>query len=366
MRIVSPGFSRPRVKTLSIDGEIGLRNSGGFDEAQTARHRQAQSDIGKRIFGIAAGADKGANLRARVERRYALPERDDTPGNLQPRHVGFTGRRRIASLALKTIRSVDAGGDHFDQNLTRPRHRNRRRAQADHFRTAGAVEKNFPHGFRRRQDLYSKICTFEHLLLARVKSPEREEDAQNRRCSKSKSWSMFLSEKSVNFSGTCSETGASRALFLTPTPVSQARHHQTSATPSPRSRAAAGDMSIARTSSRRTAALASTGGHADLAWYYFHKTIVCLVRVLRICLLGGILIALVLPAFDGARASAWLAPPGKGQIITTAVFSDSTRYFDASGRASIPDSGLCEILAWLLSRIWLERRIHACRAPFFR
>ncbi|MDR3407416.1 MAG: hypothetical protein P4L68_02830 [Methylovirgula sp.] len=32
------------------------------------------------------------------------------------------------------------------------------------------------------------------------------------------------------------------------------------------------------------------------------------------------------------QASAWLAPPGEGQIITASVFSDSTRYFDASGK----------------------------------
>ncbi len=34
----------------------------------------------------------------------------------------------------------------------------------------------------------------------------------------------------------------------------------------------------------------------------------------------------------GARAGAWLEPPGQGQAIVTTDFSDSTRYFDAGGK----------------------------------
>jgi hypothetical protein len=33
-----------------------------------------------------------------------------------------------------------------------------------------------------------------------------------------------------------------------------------------------------------------------------------------------------------AHAGAWLAPPGEGEIITSASFSDSTRFFDQNGR----------------------------------
>ena len=55
-------------------------------------------------------------------------------------------------------------------------------------------------------------------------------------------------------------------------------------------------------------------------------------RVSRVCFLGGITIASLLVASWHARASAWLAPPGEGQIITGSVFSDSTRYFDADGK----------------------------------
>jgi protein XagA len=141
---------------------------------------------------------------------------------------------------------------------------------------------------------------------------------------------VFATAKAV-LQALCFKIRACRALSLISAPVSQARHKEPSRRHPP----------IARRSRRHVdredcialhRCLASTGRHAKLAWYYFHKTSVCLVRVLRICLLGGIFIALVLSAFDAARASAWLAPPGKGQIITTAVFSDSTRYFDASGK----------------------------------
>ncbi|REF87746.1 hypothetical protein DES32_1375 [Methylovirgula ligni] len=55
-------------------------------------------------------------------------------------------------------------------------------------------------------------------------------------------------------------------------------------------------------------------------------------RVSRVCFLGGIAIASFLAASRQARASAWLEPPGEGQIITGSVFSDSTRYFDPNGK----------------------------------
>jgi len=35
--------------------------------------------------------------------------------------------------------------------------------------------------------------------------------------------------------------------------------------------------------------------------------------------------------FEAAWASAWLLPPGDGQIITYSAFSDSTRAFDGHG-----------------------------------
>ena len=36
--------------------------------------------------------------------------------------------------------------------------------------------------------------------------------------------------------------------------------------------------------------------------------------------------------FETAWGSAWLLPPGDGQVITYAAFSDSTRAFDAHGK----------------------------------
>ena len=42
--------------------------------------------------------------------------------------------------------------------------------------------------------------------------------------------------------------------------------------------------------------------------------------------------------FEAAWASAWLLPPGDGQIITYAGFSDSTRAFDGHGNLiPVPD-----------------------------
>jgi hypothetical protein len=43
-------------------------------------------------------------------------------------------------------------------------------------------------------------------------------------------------------------------------------------------------------------------------------------------------------AFEAAWASAWLLPPGDGQIITYSAFSDSTRAFDGHGNLiPVPD-----------------------------
>jgi len=42
--------------------------------------------------------------------------------------------------------------------------------------------------------------------------------------------------------------------------------------------------------------------------------------------------------FEAAWASAWLLPPGDGQIITYSAFSDSTRAFDGHGNLiPVPD-----------------------------
>ena len=52
--------------------------------------------------------------------------------------------------------------------------------------------------------------------------------------------------------------------------------------------------------------------------------------------------------FEAACGSAWLMPPGDGQIITYSAFSDTTRAFDANGKLiPVPDYRKFELGTYL-------------------
>ena len=127
------------------NGEERLRQSACLDHTDATRHRQAKRRVRKGIFGIAAGSDERAYCVAFAQIRDAFAERYDVPGDLQPRHVAFAGRRRIFAGALQAIGTIDAGGGHLDQHFARAGLRHRGRYDTDDVRSAGAVEDHLPH-----------------------------------------------------------------------------------------------------------------------------------------------------------------------------------------------------------------------------
>jgi hypothetical protein len=60
----------------------------------------------------------------------------------------------------------------------------------------------------------------------------------------------------------------------------------------------------------------------------------------RICFQSFVAIAYFYATLPVAHAGAWLAPAGDGEIIATASFSDSTKFFDQSGRLIHAPSGI--------------------------
>jgi hypothetical protein len=56
----------------------------------------------------------------------------------------------------------------------------------------------------------------------------------------------------------------------------------------------------------------------------------------------GLVFAFTLPLTPEARASAFLEPPGEGDIITATEFSDSTRAFDQNGKLIPIPAGIME------------------------
>src|SRR6185312_2325400 len=66
--------------------------------------------------------------------------------DLEARNVGRARRRRIHTLALHDVGTVDAGGGHFDQYLSLTRLRHRAHAGLQHIRLAGFGDFDRRHG----------------------------------------------------------------------------------------------------------------------------------------------------------------------------------------------------------------------------
>ena len=75
--------------------------------------------------------------------RFAV---DQLTGYFQSGKLGCAGRRRVISLALKHVRSIDAGGGHLDQHFTRPRPRDGALGQLQYVRGSGAGDFDGLHG----------------------------------------------------------------------------------------------------------------------------------------------------------------------------------------------------------------------------
>jgi len=96
----------------------------GFDERDHLRHLQTGAGGRHAILRVAAASNQCADLFGHV-RLDPLPGFDDLAGDLEPKHVGGSRRRRIHAAALQHIRTIDARRDDLDQHLTGTRLRHR-------------------------------------------------------------------------------------------------------------------------------------------------------------------------------------------------------------------------------------------------
>ena len=91
----------------------------------------------KAIFRIAAARNQRAIARRDFGPIDAIADGNDSSGYFKSGQVACTWRRRVETFSLDNIGSVDARISDLQQNLTRPRNRNRALAGHKDFRAAG-------------------------------------------------------------------------------------------------------------------------------------------------------------------------------------------------------------------------------------
>src|SRR5690606_2659658 len=125
-------------------GEEVLRERRCLEQGQAPRHRQCLADRGHRVLRVAAAIGQRAHRVAHAQAADAVAERDDVAGDLESDHRRRARRRRVASLSLRDVGTVDAGPRHPDQHLAGRRHRHRHAIDVqDRRRAAGAVVDEF-------------------------------------------------------------------------------------------------------------------------------------------------------------------------------------------------------------------------------
>jgi hypothetical protein len=70
---------------------------------------------------------------------------NDPAGDFETRNIALARGRRINTVALQAIWTIDARRNDFNQDLAGPRFRHRRLAYPDDVRAAMAFEMNLPH-----------------------------------------------------------------------------------------------------------------------------------------------------------------------------------------------------------------------------
>ena len=98
-------LQRAVLEDVGVDGEDGLGERGGLDQAELARDGQGVAGVAAGELGIAAAAQEGADLVARLPAAGGL---DHLAGNLQAEGGRRARRRRVEAQALDDVRAVDA------------------------------------------------------------------------------------------------------------------------------------------------------------------------------------------------------------------------------------------------------------------
>ena len=114
------GFQRPAGKDICPDGEIGLRDRRRLDCGEAGGNRQGVGLMRDAVVGVAAAGNQRRDARAQAVNSGVRSERHHLAGDFQPKHVGDAGRRRVMSLALVDVGSIDARGFDPNENLARP------------------------------------------------------------------------------------------------------------------------------------------------------------------------------------------------------------------------------------------------------
>ena len=146
------------LKHIRPDGEIVFRQRGGLQQAQTFGHRQNLALRYGHVLGIRAAVGQAADGIANAPLRHTFTHGNHMARGFQTQNGGSTRRRRIASAALQTIRSVDTCISHFDQHVAGAGLRCGGLRRVHHLGGTASAVFYVAHGRCHGQPLFKEFC----------------------------------------------------------------------------------------------------------------------------------------------------------------------------------------------------------------
>ena len=116
-------FKPGELKEIKVCRDIGFADTCRLCPAQSIWYWHQMARPCKRQFGVSTTAHKTHHPIPFLPLRDALSYCRDGSSHLQPEHIRLSLGRRVVTLPLDKIGSVNAGGNHANQHLTGPRER---------------------------------------------------------------------------------------------------------------------------------------------------------------------------------------------------------------------------------------------------
>ena len=142
------GLEMAALERVVPDREERLRDRCRLDHREVRRHRQRMALIGGAVLRVAAADHQRHHLVAELPALHARTERRDLAGDFEAGNVGRAFRRRVESLPLHHVRTIDAGGRDLDQDFALAERWDRALLRHQHLRPASGADPDHGHGRR--------------------------------------------------------------------------------------------------------------------------------------------------------------------------------------------------------------------------